>query len=117
MRARLPYQARVTGTPSGQGYVVDGVKFDGYADGVLLDAKKNGLIAEIKAADWYPKEYKTDTALDQAINAILAKTPDLKRCMRVEYTVMTTEATPPTPAGQAFSTAIGPDVWLLLEKK
>lgn len=36
------YQAEVTGTPSGQSYVVDGVKFDGFADRSLLDAKGPG---------------------------------------------------------------------------
>jgi RHS repeat-associated protein len=33
------YQARVTGTPEGFGYVVNGVKFDGFVNGVLVDAK------------------------------------------------------------------------------
>lgn len=33
------YQFRVTGVPLGIGYWVDGIKFDGYRNGVLLDAK------------------------------------------------------------------------------
>jgi hypothetical protein len=33
------YQARATGAPVGQGYYVNGVQFDGYSDGTLLDAK------------------------------------------------------------------------------
>ena len=33
------YHACVTGTPPGQGHVVDGVKFDGYTNGVWLDAR------------------------------------------------------------------------------
>ncbi len=33
------YQARVAGTNAGSAYVVNGVKFDGFANGVLIDAK------------------------------------------------------------------------------
>jgi hypothetical protein len=35
------YQARVTGSNPGTAYTVNGVKFDGYQNGVLLDAKAN----------------------------------------------------------------------------
>lgn len=35
------YQARVAGTNAGSAYVVNGVKFDGFAKGVLIDAKSN----------------------------------------------------------------------------
>ena len=50
------YQAAVTGTPSGMGYVVNGVKFDGYQNGVLLDAKGPGYATFAKNGkfvDWY----------------------------------------------------------------
>ena len=36
------YQKQVTGTPQGKAYVVNGVKFDGYKKGVLLEAKGPG---------------------------------------------------------------------------
>jgi len=52
------YQAEVTGTPPGQSYVVDGVKFDGFADGSLLDAKGPGYEQFVDASSgsfkpWY----------------------------------------------------------------
>jgi hypothetical protein len=33
------YQSQISGRPPGEIYIVDGVKFDGFRDGVLLDAK------------------------------------------------------------------------------
>jgi len=36
------YQSQITGKPAGQAYVADGVKFDGYARGSLLEAKGPG---------------------------------------------------------------------------
>ena len=35
------YQTQITGQ-TGQAYIVNGVKFDGYTDGMLLDAKGPG---------------------------------------------------------------------------
>ncbi|MCB9762540.1 MAG: hypothetical protein H6739_22265 [Alphaproteobacteria bacterium] len=40
-RARK-YQSQVTGAPEGYVYEVDGVKFDGFEDGVLIEAKGEG---------------------------------------------------------------------------
>jgi hypothetical protein len=40
-RARA-YQEQVTGHTSTEGYIVRGVKFDGFRDGVLIDAKGPG---------------------------------------------------------------------------
>jgi hypothetical protein len=37
--ASAAYQARVTGLKAGTAYVVKGVKFDGFANGVLIEAK------------------------------------------------------------------------------
>jgi hypothetical protein len=48
------YQARVTGVPSGTGYVVSGVKFDGYRNGVLLDAKGPGYAKFVKNGRFRP---------------------------------------------------------------
>lgn len=36
------YQEQITGVPAGAVYLVNGVKFDGFADGKLLDAKAEG---------------------------------------------------------------------------
>ena len=36
------YQEQITGVPAGAVYLVNGVKFDGFADGKLLDAKGEG---------------------------------------------------------------------------
>lgn len=36
------YQSQVTGTPNGLVYKVDGVKFDGYSNGILQEAKGPG---------------------------------------------------------------------------
>jgi len=36
------YQAQIVNQPPGQVYVVDGVKFDGYSEGILLEAKGPG---------------------------------------------------------------------------
>jgi hypothetical protein len=37
--ASAAYQARVAGSKAGTAYMVNGVKFDGFANGVLIDAK------------------------------------------------------------------------------
>ncbi|MGV9210898.1 polymorphic toxin-type HINT domain-containing protein [Micromonospora sp. RB23] len=50
------YQVRVTGVPFGFGYEVNGVKFDGFRDGVLLDAKGLGYAKFAKDGrfvSWY----------------------------------------------------------------
>jgi hypothetical protein len=49
------YQEQVTGSPRGIEYVVDGVAFDGYSDGVLIDAKGLGLEGHIdEDENWKP---------------------------------------------------------------
>jgi filamentous hemagglutinin len=51
------YQTRVTGgVPKGMGYEVNGVKFDGFQDGTLLDAKGPGYAQGVKNGrfqSWY----------------------------------------------------------------
>jgi Restriction endonuclease fold toxin 5 len=50
------YQDRVTGAPAGMGYKVEGVKFDGYSDGKLLDAKGPGyenFVKNERFMGWY----------------------------------------------------------------
>jgi hypothetical protein len=50
------YQQQITGVSPNTGYVVDGVKFDGFADGVLQDAKGPGYSQFVKNGefrDWF----------------------------------------------------------------
>lgn len=64
-RARA-YQEQVTGRPATQSYLLDGVKFDGYKDGVLLEAKGPGygsFVKDGKFADWFQGE---NGLIDQA---------------------------------------------------
>jgi hypothetical protein len=42
------YQSQVTGRPPGEIFLVDGVKFDGFRDGVLFDAKGPGYASFVK---------------------------------------------------------------------
>jgi hypothetical protein len=48
------YQSQITGAEEGVGYVVKGVKFDGYLDGVLQDAKGLNYAKFIKNGEFYP---------------------------------------------------------------
>lgn len=50
------YQQQITGVNANQSYLVDGVKFDGFNDGVLLDAKGPGYawaVRDGEFADYY----------------------------------------------------------------
>jgi filamentous hemagglutinin len=50
------YQELITGRPATQSYVVNGVKFDGFSNGVLQDAKGPGYANFVKDgtfASWY----------------------------------------------------------------
>jgi hypothetical protein len=42
------FQREATGVPNGMGYVVNGIKFDGYQGGTLLDAKGPGYAKFVK---------------------------------------------------------------------
>jgi hypothetical protein len=48
------YQTQITGNPVEIGYVVDGVKFDGYAGGTLLDAKGPGYARFVRNGEFQP---------------------------------------------------------------
>jgi hypothetical protein len=50
------YQSRLTGTPPGHAYYVDGIKFDGFTDGVLIEAKGPGYAKFLRHGefpDWF----------------------------------------------------------------
>jgi hypothetical protein len=68
-RAAL-YQEQVTGTPQGQGYVVDGVKFDGFQDGTLLDAKGPGYARFIRDGEFRTWWRGADRLLRQATSQL-----------------------------------------------
>ena len=48
------YQARITGRTAGSVYVVEGVKFDGFANGVLLEAKGPGYAGFVENGRFKP---------------------------------------------------------------
>ncbi|MGW1199545.1 polymorphic toxin-type HINT domain-containing protein [Streptomyces sp. NPDC002536] len=60
------YQAKVTGVPNGFGYKVNGVKFDGFRDGVLLDAKGPGYATFTKDGRFRSWYNGADSLADQA---------------------------------------------------
>ncbi|MEA1649361.1 Tox-REase-5 domain-containing protein [Nitrospirillum sp. BR 11164] len=60
------YQAQITGRP-GEAYMVDGVKFDGFADGTLLDAKGPGYASFVKDGKFRSFFRGQDSLLDQAL--------------------------------------------------
>jgi hypothetical protein len=58
----------ITGLPFGKAYELNGIKFDGFTDGVLLEAKGPGyanFIKDGKFADWWEKT-GLEKLLDQA---------------------------------------------------
>ena len=66
------YQSRVTGRRPGQAYVVNGVKFDGFRKGVLIDAKGPGyanFVEDGKFVSWFTGR---DDLLDQANRQLAA---------------------------------------------
>jgi len=67
------YQARITGADTGTAYVVNGVKFDGYQNGVLLDAKANyGQFVDNTTgqfADWFTGQNKMVTQAQNQVTA------------------------------------------------
>ncbi|MCB9762667.1 MAG: hypothetical protein H6739_22900 [Alphaproteobacteria bacterium] len=65
-RARR-YQSQVTGAPEGYVYEVDGVKFDGFEDGVLIEVKGEGYKGFIEKGgnEWQGWFTKGDDLLQQ----------------------------------------------------
>jgi RHS repeat-associated protein len=61
------YQQFVTGADPGQAYLVNGVKFDGFSGGTLLDAKGPGYATFVNSAgEFKPFFNGADSLLDQA---------------------------------------------------
>jgi hypothetical protein len=60
------YQHQITGAPSGRVYDVNGVKFDGYRNGTLLDAKGPGYEWAVKNGQFIRKYKGAESLLDQA---------------------------------------------------
>jgi len=57
------YQEQITGHDPSEGYVVDGVKFDGYQDGVLQDAKGPGYAQFVDSDGEFQPWYRGANAL------------------------------------------------------
>lgn len=61
------HQLQTTGTPAGQAYLVNGVRFDAMADGTLLDAKGPGYASFVGAnGDFYPWFKGAEALVNQA---------------------------------------------------
>ncbi len=65
-QASREYQAQVTGAPEGLAYNVRGVKFDGYANGVLLETKGPGYAKFLKNGSFRSWFRGADGMLQQA---------------------------------------------------
>jgi hypothetical protein len=68
-RRAARYQEQISGRPVGESYVVRGVRFDGFKDGVLLEAKglgyANKFTAQLDPKQWFTKG--ADSLGDQAL--------------------------------------------------
>lgn len=65
-QASREYQAQVTGAPEGLAYKVQGVKFDGYTNGVLLETKGPGYAKFLKNGSFRSWFRGADGMLQQA---------------------------------------------------
>jgi hypothetical protein len=66
------YQSRITGQPEGSVYRVNGVKFDGYEDGVLQEAKGPGYANFVKDGEFQPWYNGADQLAAQAQRQLAA---------------------------------------------
>jgi RHS repeat-associated protein len=66
------FQREATGVPNGMGYVVNGVKFDGYQGGSLLDAKGPGYAKFVKNGEFLPWYNGADSLVAQAQRQLAA---------------------------------------------
>jgi hypothetical protein len=65
------YQARAAGTNAGSAYVVNGVKFDGYMNGVLIDAKASyGQFVNANTGQFQPWFNGANSMVKQAKNQL-----------------------------------------------
>jgi hypothetical protein len=66
------YQKQITGAPPGKVYKVGDVKFDGYKNGTLLDAKGPGYEWAVKNGQFIRKYKGAESLLDQAQRQVRA---------------------------------------------
>jgi len=67
------YQARAAGTNAGSAYVVNGVKFDGYMNGVLIDAKASySQFVNVNTGQFQPWFNGANSMVDQAKRQVIA---------------------------------------------
>jgi hypothetical protein len=68
----LRYQKQITGRPASQVYVIDDVEFDGFSNGVLLEAKgpnyDSFFSADGRPMPWYQQSGKFQELIDQALS-------------------------------------------------
>jgi len=73
-RRAARYQEQISGRPMGESYIVRGVRFDGFKDGVLLEAKglgyANKFTAQMSPKKWFTKG--AEGLRDQAVRQSLA---------------------------------------------
>jgi hypothetical protein len=66
------YQEQITGVSASESYVVNGVKFDGYSDGVLQDAKGPGyanFVTNGEFDDWYQGQNELASQAERQLSA------------------------------------------------
>ncbi|ARG80193.1 Tox-REase-5 domain-containing protein [Mycobacterium kansasii] len=65
------YQMQITGHPITEGYIVDGVKFDGFTDGALIEVKSY-YSQFIENGHWKPFFTGQQSLVNQALNQVSA---------------------------------------------
>lgn len=65
------YQMQITGHPITEGYIIDGVKFDGFTDGTLIEVKSY-YSQFIENGQWKPFFTGQQSLIDQALNQVRA---------------------------------------------
>ncbi|VBA54950.1 Tox-REase-5 domain-containing protein [Mycobacterium pseudokansasii] len=65
------YQMQITGHPITEGYIVDGVKFDGFTDGALIEVKSY-YSQFIENGRWKPFFTGQQSLVNQALNQVSA---------------------------------------------
>jgi filamentous hemagglutinin len=66
------YQEQITGEPAGSVYRVNGVKFDGFTDGVLQEAKGPGYANFVENGEFQPWYDGAEKMVRQAVSQLAA---------------------------------------------
>ena len=66
------YQSQITGVATDEAYVVNGVKFDGFSNGELLDAKGPGYANFVEDGEFKPFFQGADDLVAQAQRQVVA---------------------------------------------